>query len=170
MPETPLSFSHQHIVGREQEKDCQQWTAACRHSRWRKFLVRSQSCTAPGRTWSYQLHSPPVRAGISPTLARCRNARTHETAGEGIVLSPSLLHERKVSVCRSSSCIAFHRLSMEEVERLAGLPLIQIQNPRLCSRGKGSRGSTCPHCRSRVGCFVGKTYRNIGDTLSGTKT
>lgn len=105
-------------------------------------LVRSQSiCTAPGCTWSYQLHSPPVRAGISPTLARCRNARTHETAGEARdCLLPSLVTARaKVSVCRSRlqlHCALIH-LSMEEVERLAGLPLIQIQNPRLSLAWEG---------------------------------
>jgi hypothetical protein len=95
-----------------------------------------------------QLHLPPVRTGVSPTLARCRSARTHETAGGGKGFSPRRSEPKCPFPLVQLHC--FDDLLMEEAERLAGL-VIQIQNPRLCSRGKGSQGSTCPQCRSRVG-------------------
>ena len=183
MPETPLSFSHQHVEGRREVRKRTANNRLCPHARQihggENFssFVRKSICTAAGCTWSYQPAALAActcwdiaNVGPLPQRTHARNSR----GGKGLSLSPpSLLHEQKSPFAALvSSCIcALIHLSMEEVERLAGLPFnSNTKSPLVARVGRaGSRGSTCPQCRSRVGCFVGKTYRNIGDTLSGTK-
>lgn len=147
------------------------------NSRWRKFLsfVRSRyarrlgvpgatSCTRRLYVLGYRQRWP----------AAATHARTKQQGKQGDCLSPLPRYctSKSLRLPLSSPAALCFDSFVDGGSRAIGWFAINsnTKSPLVARVGRaGSRGSTCPQCRSRVGCFVGKTYRNIGDTLSGTK-